>query len=60
MRGADLHMAYDSNSDDEVALTAEEEVELEESIAELDRGEFVTAGESLRKLREILYGRFSH
>ena len=46
-------------TDDEVELTAEEEAELEESIAELDRGEFVTAEESLREIREILYRRAS-
>lgn len=46
-------------ADDDVAeqLTPEQETEIEESIAELDRGEYVTAEESLRQVREILYRR---
>jgi hypothetical protein len=45
-------------ADDEAeALTPEQEAEIEESIAELERGEYVTAEESLREVREILYRR---
>ena len=37
-------------------LTPEQEAEIEESIAELERGEGISAEESLREIREILYG----
>lgn len=37
-------------------LTPEQEAEIEESIAELERGESISAEESLREIREILYG----
>jgi len=39
------------------ALTPEQEAEIEESIAELDRGEGIPAEEVLREVREILYRR---
>ena len=47
----------DKNRDEEVELTAEELAELDESIAEADRGEVVPAEEVLQQVREILYGR---
>ena len=47
---------HPAEEDEDFELTPEQEAELEESIAEADRGEFVTAEESLRELREILYG----
>lgn len=46
-----------SKDEEEVELTAEEEAELDEAVAELERGEYVTAEESLREVREILYRR---
>lgn len=46
----------DKQRDDEVELTAEELVELDESIAEADRGEVVPAEQVLQEIREILYG----
>jgi predicted transcriptional regulator len=46
--------SWDENAE---PLTPEQEAELEESIAELERGEFVTAEASLREVREILYRR---
>lgn len=40
-------------------LTPEQEAEIEESIAELERGEGIPAEEVLREMREILYGKRS-
>ena len=45
-----------ADKEDDEQLTPEQEAEIEESIAELERGEYVTAEESLREVREILYG----
>ena len=47
----------DKKRDAEVELTAEELAELDEAIAEADRGEVVPAEEVLQQVREILYGR---
>jgi hypothetical protein len=45
-------------ADDEAeALTPEQEAEIEESIAELERGEGIPIEEALREMRDILYGR---
>ena len=45
---------HDGEGDEE--LTPEQEAEIEESIAELERGEGVPFDEVLQEVREILYG----
>ena len=54
-----LRPRYDRrvNIEEEWDLTPEQEAELEESIAEADRGEVIPAEEVLREMREILYRR---
>jgi hypothetical protein len=42
--------------EEEYELTPEQEAEIEESIAELERGEGIPAAEVLREMREGLYG----
>lgn len=50
--GADVTVLL-REEDDEFELTPEQEAEMEESIAELDRGEGIPAEEVLRQLRDI-------
>lgn len=47
---------YLHEQDADTELTPEQEAEIEESIAELERGAYVTAEESLREVRAILDG----
>jgi len=54
-----MSTARNRHEDEEVdfELTPEQEAEIEESIAELERGEGIPAEEVLREMREALYGK---
>ena len=54
--GAEVSV-YLPADEEEFELTPEMEAELEESIAEADRGEGVPAEQVLREIREVLYNR---
>ena len=51
--GAEVTVYLHGDEEDELDLTPEQEAELEESIAEADRGEVVPVEEVLRDVREI-------
>ena len=53
--GAEVSVYRPYDGEEEEPLTPEQEAEIEESIAELDRGEGVPIEEALREMREILY-----
>jgi hypothetical protein len=53
--GKDVTVFLHDPEEDDFELTPEQEAELEESIAQADRGEVVPAEQVLRELREILY-----
>ena len=54
--GAEVTVYLPGEEEEDFELTPEQLAELDESIAEADRGEVVPAEEVLREIREILYG----